>query len=403
MYCRECGAQLADDAKFCWKCGKTVPTAANSPAPSVPTEPGNATQKKSGSKKIIISVVAILGLLAAFFVFKSFGSGVATSIGTSKSFSLDKIHKQCNSCEYALNDYLVLLEEGNEFGFNEERLESYSYQLYNDMHHDCSATTMKVENIPYVYRGCLGTYTGQWKGAGPSGQGEFIGTNHFSDDIISYTGEWAYGLPEGEGELYIENIRKTYWNVIYKGQMYAGQRNGTGYIVEYQDSPEGVAYDPRYRIYDQGTFSDDELAVVTRCQEYNAKTGELLGYYDMIGDSKGWVGAVNAWNADELSPEQRAALDAAGSALLLGAIGYIVKETISPTLSYTSDDMNKQMMSDLDNYRKQKEADEQETLARQQAEKESYRNYCADQYDKLHRQDPSDWSLDAQYFKYNMY
>src|SRR5579872_4946991 len=60
-FCNSCGANLEAGAKFCPKCGKTVPMPAAIPAtaPPVPATPSQG----SGALKIILIVVAVICVL----------------------------------------------------------------------------------------------------------------------------------------------------------------------------------------------------------------------------------------------------------------------------------------------------------------------------------------------------
>src|SRR5579863_10122981 len=60
-FCNSCGATLEPGARFCPKCGTTVPIAAASPT-SAPASPA-APSQSSGALKIILIVIAVIFLL----------------------------------------------------------------------------------------------------------------------------------------------------------------------------------------------------------------------------------------------------------------------------------------------------------------------------------------------------
>ena len=398
MYCMKCGAQNSEDAKFCIKCGSRTD---GSDLDNIVVSGSSKSQKKSRVWIPIVIGSGILALLCIFILAGGSSDSKKLARGNSsdaneKSFSLDEISEQCPGCRNALEAYLNLIESSKSLNSTSESIDYYCMELYYAMQHNCTAKTIRVENIPYAYQGSVGTYTGEWKGAGPYGYGTYQGSVYWSD-AVSYTGEWLNGLPDGEGELYHENF-KGGWDMDYKGHMTAGRRNGVGRMVEYLED----GHPPKYRIYDVTTFQNDIMCQQTQCVEYAAETGEVLYNYIMNGSDNGWVYSVAEWSANELSPSERQALEFAECAIVIGAVGYIIDSAIDPG-GFDYDKADADMLDNLNSWREEKAAEEQEAISRQQEEEESYRNYCADQYDKLHAQDPSDWSLDAQYFKYNMY
>lgn len=393
MYCANCGNELNDDAKFCPKCGTPVDGQVFGNSTSVQKQ-----QPSLNTKKLILIVGCIAGVICLILVCKNlFVKGTSA-----EGFSLDRISKQCENCNDALATYIALIDVGSEFGYYEDEMQNYSFLKYNQMHHNCEADIIEVSNIPYVYRNCYGSYTGTWQGAGPTGQGTFIGKNSLYDNIVSYKGEWAYGLPEGEGELHIQNIRNSLWDETYSGQMAAGYRHGIGHLYEYYNPQSGSSNIAKYRIYGEATFNSDNMTSVTECGEYDAETGEILKYYRMTGDDNGWVQMVASWGADELSPEEKAALEFGASVLTVGLVTYMVGKAMTVE-GYDHEAANRQMLDELNAYNAKKEADEKAAFEQQQQEQEKYRNFCADKYDKLHAIDPTDSSPDAQYFKANMY
>lgn len=406
MYCMKCGTQNKEEAKFCIKCGTPIGTYRADVSLSQPqnTETVNNSKKKKWLP-VAVGILAIFALIMIFSGTSKKEPNKKTDVGktsdvdisvSGKGFSLDAINKQCPGCEQALNTYIDLMTEADSLNSTKESIDYLCEEKYYQMQHNCTAEVIDVEDVPYAYRGSVGTYTGQWKGAGPSGHGTYQGSIYWSD-AVSYTGDWLNGLPDGEGELYIEKF-KGGWDMEYKGHMTAGMRDGTGNIVEYLEVPQPA----KYRIYDSTVFQNDIICQNTECVEYSAETGEILRYYIMIGNENGWVDAVSTWGANELSPSERQALDIAECAMVWGTVGYVVNGMFTNG-GYDSSKVNSDMLNELNEWRANKAAEEQESIERQKQEQEKYKNYCADQYDKLHAKDPSDWSKDAQYFRRYMY
>jgi len=388
MYCIKCGTQNPEGVGFCIKCGSSMDLNSGE----------DIRPQKKGSP--VIAVVAILAVIIIVGVIKVLTGVIAGGQKTDeKSFSLDAISKQCDGCEEALNVYLEMLEESKSLNSTPEIVEAYEEELSRCMRHDCSAKVIQVENIPYAYRGSVGVYSGGWQGAGPSGYGTYKGAVYWSD-VVSYTGDWKYGLPDGEGELYVQEYAGG-WDMEYKGQLAEGKRNGEGYLIEYYRSI-GDGMPSKYRIYDKTVFQYDELARETECVQYLADTGELHSYYRMIGDGNGWVDIKQQWYANELSPEQQQLLDYAECAFVIGTIGYMVNTAIHaseevPRKSY------EEQMAELNHWREQKEAEERQAQEWREKEAEENRNFCRYKYEQLHAIDPTDSSLDAQYYEKNMY
>ena len=418
MFCKYCGTEIAEDAAFCPKCGK-----ANTTPPTQSSSDKNNKVKNGISLKILIPLAAIIVVLLGVLIAKimnnnndSQNKSVSSNKTSSNSeeLSFDDIAEECSGCNDAIAAYLNLMNEALAYGYDGNELDSLISQYSNAMHHDCNAEVTYVENYPYVYRNVLGTYTGEWKGAGPFGEGEFIGKDKFRGYITQYTGEWAYGLPEGNGTLYIQNFTDSTWDLTYTGQMQAGLRNGEGNIYEYN---HGASYDPMYRIYDTVEFSNDIMTSITDVATYNAKTKELLYFDRVTGDNSGWVYSLDTWGANDLNPEQRQMLEYAECALVIGTAVAMVysaykghQEGIEygKKLSAESDKNMKEYLAqkekaDLDAYNAQQQKQAQDAINQQRA-------YCAEQsdvarynYEKaINSYDPSGSMWQTRVDEYNM-
>ena len=344
MFCKYCGAQMAEDAAFCPKCGKANATP---PVQNAPTN--NQPKRASGiNLKILIPLAAIIVVLLGVIVAKVIGNNKSSTGLMAAENMMVSGTEECSGCAEAATCYDALMDSANAYGLDINELAANTTQYYNAMHHDCSSDITNVENVPFVYRGCLGTYTGEWKGAGPFGTGKFEGITKYKNNAISYEGDWAYGLPEGVGNLYIQDFADSSWDMIYSGDMKAGNREGTGYICEYN---AGGSYNPMYRVYDAATFQNDIMTSVVDCTQYDSKTGELMCYNRVTGDnSSGWVIELDHWEANELNPEQRQTLELAECALVVGTVGYMAK-SFYDGMTYDYDahvDKEQQILSELD-------------------------------------------------------
>lgn len=235
----------------------------------------------------------------------------------------DAIEK-CNDCKSAIDFLIEMQELICAFGYSETKVKDCSDQKYMAMHHNCKANVISVENYPYTYRNAYGFYTGQWQGAGPVGEGSFIGKEPISDRMITYTGDWKYGLPDGYGELSITPFLGG-WNQRYSGEMKAGLKDGVGVLYEARNlSQVGSDWLKTYRLYEETTFEEDIIAQVTRAEEYSMETNQIVRYYEMIGNKEsGWVETVSTWNAGELSPSARTVLE---KAVLVGIAVFVIAE-----------------------------------------------------------------------------
>lgn len=409
MFCRKCGNQISDDAKFCTACGQ----------PTIRQGSQIKTSAKS-VKKSDYAVLAVMGIIIVFLIsrigsltkagndnlakadngiFTGGKNGDTDEVYENGSLNFEPIISQCEYCEAPLITLVDLCDLGTAYGYDEDKLNACSIKKHSEMQHNCTAEVIQVENLPYVYRCCYGFYSGEWQGAGPTGTGTFVGESHLEGDLISYTGDWKYGLPEGEGELYIQNFHAR--DMKYKGQMSAGLRHGTGYMYEYAPGFSGF-----YRIYDQTVFENDIMAIETQAEDYDLDTGEVIRYLTLIGGENGDVYSTATWNAGELSPKEKQLRDAAAAAIVVGTLGYMIYSTVDgyekgvQEVSANLEKRNQEMLADLERYR----AQEQEELLEQQAreaEAEKTRRWNEDKYYESLKNDPDEYLLDTKKYKYN--
>lgn len=353
MFCKYCGTETADDAQFCPKCGKSTGTQVMQSKAAIPQQ-----KTPSGiNLKILIPLIAVIAVLSVVIIIKFIGN-IRSDTTSNSVASVDlpvEEDVECSGCADAIACYDELMNSSNAYGQDMDEIAIITAQYYNAMHHDCNANTVVVENVPYSYRGYTGTYSGEWKGAGPFGVGQFIGKAKFKDNDVVYSGEWAYGLPEGQGDLYIENFVDSGWDMRYSGFMQAGMRNGDGYMFEYN---RGGAYNPMYRIYDAVTFQNDIMTSVVDCAQYDAETGEILYYYRLTGDDSGFVTMLDSWGANELNPEQRKLLEIGECALVAGTLAYMMHSaykgfTWKPDSQSTTDQELYEIKTELSNLRYQ--------------------------------------------------
>lgn len=408
MYCTKCGNQVNDGAKFCTKCGQQFNKGSQ-------IYPAAILHKKTNYLVfVVIGIIIILLLLVIRFLVKNEDTGLSL-IGEDAGLSLTNedtgelydngclnfaaIIMQCEYCETPLNTLVEFCDLGTAYGYDKDKIDACSIKKYNEMQHNCTADVIQVENIPYVYRGCYGTYSGDWQGAGPVGTGTFIGEQRLSSGMIAYTGDWKYGLPEGEGELYIINSIDYRGNDFkYVGQVSAGLRNGTGYLYEYAPGASGF-----YRIYDQSVYQNDILAVETDAVRYDLDTGEVIYYERFIGEEEsGWYCGLTAqWGANELSPEQKKLMDY----VMIGAIGYIIYKTVDSAInvpeSYDYEKSNQEMLAKLEESRAKEQAELLERQAREAKEAEKTRKWNEDKYYEALYNDPDEYYIQTKNYKYN--
>jgi hypothetical protein len=408
MFCTNCGANNNEGAKFCTKCGQQL---------SYSSAVDNAADKKKGKSRNVFMISISLVLVATIVTIsvfdlwpwsngtdKEWSNETRNDMGSAQdkenpvsndemysfeSFSLDAIVDECPDCQSAIETYIEMIKVGQDWTTSKEELEMLENQKCNQMQHLCTAKIIQVENVPYVFRGGFGLYTGDWMGAGPCGKGSFSGTTY--GNIVTYDGDWGFGVPNGEGELYAENGYLRGWDTTYTGKFKNGMRDGVGSWFEYyDDSEKAVDPQPRYRIYDIATYSNDMLTDWVNCADYDAETGELLGYCKMTTNETGASLMGERWGADELSPEEKNAFGVAGSLFIAGVVVYMGSEMISSlTDPHYADSIYKgktpeEQMAELNQYRQQKEKEQEEQKrleADRLADEKAYANTQLDRWE----------------------
>ena len=427
MFCPNCGNQLKGEGAFCPKCGTKISAASSIPVQTAVVNSEKPVKQKKGKRGIIITVIVII-LLLVLLTRCSGSTNDGGSLGTSErgsqtagsnqgiiesgsgsanigevyedgSLNFEVIISQCKDCEAPLNTLVEFCDLGSAYGYDEDKINACSTKKYNEMHHNCTADVIQVENIPYVYRGYYGTYSGDWQGAGPTGTGTFVGEHRLTTHLISYTGDWKYGLPEGEGELcIIKSLNYSGNDIQYVGQMSAGLRHGTGYMYEYAAGPSGF-----YRIYDESVFQDDIMSVETQAASYDLNTGEVIFYGKYIGIENGEIGATALWSADELSPDEKKIVNY----VVLGALAYMGYKAADSLLNANAgaeeyyDRLNQEMFDDLEKSRAQEQADLLERQEREAREAEKTRQWNEDKYYESLNNDPNGSNWQTKAYKYN--
>lgn len=399
MYCRNCGAKNDDQDRFCAKCGQPLSVGIANEKPVAPVK------RKSGKKYMILTSLVLVVTIVVVSVFDLWpwsvrtdnetnstqteengervniaaGGGqketvqntaraeeqtvAATDVVTMDNFSPDAIIEQCPDCQAAMETYIATIEACQDWTTSQETIKALENQKCAQMQHFCTAPAIYVEDIPYAYHGSFGLYTGDWIGAGPAGNGTYTGTVYGSN-IVSYTGGWGFGMPDGDGELYLENYFGA-WDMIYTGQMKNGMRDGTGSWFEYYD--DGGYHEPTFRIYDEAVYRQDQLTDWTDCVKYNAETGEILQYCKMKTDETGLPVQGEVWNPGDLTPEQEKALGIATVVAIFGVTAYLTYSAMTAGDAYDSDAGNQRMLAEVNSWREQKAAEEQDRSAKEEA------------------------------------
>ena len=357
MYCMNCGTKNEDQAKFCAKCGQQLVAA-------IVNEKPKPARRKSKSPYMILTSLVLVITITTVTIFDLWpwstkadkgksgtqtqqtdgnktklddiqgGEQIASSDGviTFENFPLDAIIEQCPDCQAALDTYIAMLAACQDWTTSSEEIEALENQLCEQMQHFCTAEAIYVEDVPYVYHGSFGLYTGDWIGAGPAGKGTYLGTV-YDTKIVSYEGDWGFGMPNGEGVLYLEDYLGT-WDMTYTGEMKNGKRDGVGSWLEYDDQQDNIHPIPKYRVYDTAVYNNNCLTDKITCVEYEESTGEIIKYFYAITDDNGYPLMLNTWGADELNPE---VADKLYTTIFVAAtcfmVGYLVKGAIDSVTS----------------------------------------------------------------------
>lgn len=307
--------------------------------------------------------------------------------------SFYKAYSKCAGCGQAIQTLNELQEEINSFGYNEATVKNLTDKKYQEMCHDCMADVIYVENYPYVYRNAFGVYTGDWKGAGPYGQGSFSGTVPLTEETITYTGEWKYGLPDGQGELFLgARPNRGELDRRYIGQMRVGLREGKGLLYETVISLTN-AYPSKYKVYEESDFVNDTLAKVTYAEEYDMATDEVIMYYEMIGSENGYSNVVNSWRPGELSPEQQKIVDGviivAGTAICSYIIYDMIKDSREWKAQYDASRVtsHQEMISWLNKCEEEERAADEKRRADKEASEKKFMDDSWDYYNQI-KDDP---------------
>ena len=98
MFCKNCGAQISDDAKFCGVCGTSQVETAAPVAPAAPTNPNSASASagaainlgslaetiKVYTKFILLGIVVFALILSIMNIFNTYDVKVTASFGGMK-------------------------------------------------------------------------------------------------------------------------------------------------------------------------------------------------------------------------------------------------------------------------------------------------------------------------------
>lgn len=398
MYCMNCGTKNEDQAKYCARCGQRLVDNI------VVEKKTNLAKRKSRNLFLVLISLALVTVITTVTIFDLWpwsaradkeenaarmeqidGDKAAETddkdkeqaasndgVVTFENFPLDAIIEQCPDCQAAMETYIAMLKAGQDWTTPKEELEALGNQLCVQMQHFCTADAIYVEDIPYVYHGSFGLYTGDWIGAGPAGKGAYTGTV-YDTNIVSYTGDWGFGLPNGEGQLYLENYYGT-CDMTYTGEMKNGMRDGVGSLFEYDDQ-QGMIYPiPNYRVYDTAVYSNNCLTDKITGVKYDESTGEIIEYFHVITDDNGNLQRLDSWGPDELSPE---VADKLYTIIFVAATGYMMgtlAESTIDSMTSTPEEIeasNQRVLAETNRLRaqdEQKKADEAERIEREMEE-----------------------------------
>lgn len=410
MYCMNCGTKNEDQAKYCAKCGQQL---VGTIVVGKEINPAKRKSRNLFMASISLVLVATITIVTIFDLWpwsaradkkadatrmeqieEDKAAETDEGIVTFESLSLDAIIEQCPDCQVAMETYISMLKAAQDWTTSKEELEALENQLCVQMQHFCTAKQIYVEDIPYAYKGSFGLYTGDWLGAGPSGNGTYIGTI-YDINIVSYTGGWGFGVPNGMGELYVENYLGD-WDMTYRGGMKNGMWDGAGSWSEYCDGNEFNR--PHFRIYDEATYSQDQLTDWIRCVCYYADTGEIDYYCDMTTDESGMPMMGIPWGANDLSPEEQEALGFATVVGIFGFTAYLTYSALDVDYDYDVEASNQRVLEETQRFQALDAAEKEAAARRAEEERKENQAWAGDQLDRLEAN--GDYgSLEYQYYE----
>lgn len=413
MYCENCGAKNNDKSRFCIQCGQEL-TGSDGMAKVV-----NSPKKKL--RHMIMAVIALV-LVVAIIVVTAFdlwpwstGADKEVTVAQTEetdaiqvqeqttandevvnleSFNLDSIAAQCPDCEAAIETYIAMLVACQDWTTSKEEIAALEQQKCAQMQHFCTAKGIYVEDIPYAYHGSYGLYTGYWIGAGPTGYGTYTG-KVYDYNTITYTGDWGFGMPDGTGELYIENVYLTWdnmatiqgdWNMTYRGGMKNGMLDGKGSWSESYAEDGYMYYNVgKMRIYDEATYSQNQLNNWTEYVEYDMNTGEILGYGRMMTDESGAPQRERYEESDDLSPEMEKALSFALVVGVFGFTAYLTYSAFNIDYDYDTEASNESALAEAKRWQELDAAHKAEEAQRIEEKKAADKAWAGSQLDRLDR------------------
>ncbi|MBR1459894.1 MAG: hypothetical protein IJ595_11015 [Oscillospiraceae bacterium] len=206
---------------------------------------------------------------------------------TFKDFPIDGYVTECESCNKAF-EYLSakikaihhIEERKDTDNLYVRAYKGVEERIYPLMKHECTLPVIYVENIAYSFYRNNGYYTGYWQGAGPCGEGTFVGFDRMGsyDSYYEYQGDWKYGLPNGTG-FFIGSSEFDNSECYYRGGFQDGYRSGTGTIC--------VVLDDKYRVVRDAQWSDDHVVGEVEVVDYNLDDGSIYGWGTGVGVGNG--------------------------------------------------------------------------------------------------------------------
>ena len=154
MFCKNCGAQIADDAKFCPSCGTKVEL---NGTPSKQINEGNADQKAIGSTKKKRGCGCYIAIFIALIFAGSliYSLGMAMQGGSTGYASIDRSQSsesRCDAIAEAMDDAL------EELGYYpvDYSVEWIGYSKYRDQYSEDEYEQMQLGGY-YTYMSTLST------------------------------------------------------------------------------------------------------------------------------------------------------------------------------------------------------------------------------------------------------